>query len=95
MFIIFGLAAIFFAILNIISFIGGRETKWYRFISMALSLLTTGFIYQSDADYVVKSDFNALADVVPGTSRILWICIIASILLNGITLFSKPKEKDN
>ncbi len=92
MFILTGLAAILFAILNIRNYLNHRETKWFRFLSMTLTLITTGFIYQLDADYVLKNDFSALSDVVPSMSKILWVCLIASVLINGLTLFSKNKD---
>ena len=31
-------------------------------------------------------------DIMPGMSGTLWICVIASLLINGITLLAKAKR---
>jgi hypothetical protein len=91
MWVLFGVVAIIMAILNIIWYINNRETKWFRFISLAFTALTLCASYSQDAAWVLKEDWSALMDVVPTMSKAFWILTIVSILINGFSLFEKRK----
>ena len=90
MWIVLGIGAIIFAALNIIWGIRGRETKWFRFISLSLTALTMCAEYGLIKNWVVHEDWGALMDVVPGMTGALWFLVIASIVINGVSLFLKP-----
>lgn len=92
MWALFGSAAIVFAVLNIVWAIRGRETKWFRFISLSLTALTMCAEYGLIKNWVMYEDWNALTDVVPGMTGALWFLVIASIVINGVSLFFKPSR---
>ena len=89
MWIIFGLSAIVTACLNLYCWSRGRETKWFRFLSLSLTALTRCANYSHDAQWVLKEDWSALMDVVPSMSQYLWVMTVGSIALNGITLLPR------
>ena len=89
MWLLFGTGAILTAELNLICFLRKRECKWFRYASLSLTALTVCAIYCLDAGWVAAEDWSALMDVVPTMSKYLWMLVPCSILLNGITLFSK------
>lgn len=89
MWIIFGFSAIVTAILNLTWFALKRDSKIFRFASMALTALTVCAFYAQSAAWVAKQDWSALMDVVPSTSVLLWVLTCSSIVLNGISLFKK------
>lgn len=47
--------------------------------------------YSDGARRVRVEDWTGLLDIMPTMSTALWVCVIASILVNGITLFIKKK----
>lgn len=83
MWIVLGLLTIIFTYLNVKMALSHKEVKWYGFISLSLTALTTCSFYSQSADWVIKEDLSALMDVVPTMSIYLWIFIIISILING------------
>ena len=87
--IILGIIAIFFAIKNIIAWTHGKDPQKYRFLSLAFTSLTIFSFYYMGADFLSKGDIAGALDVVPTISKILFFCTIASIIINGITLFKK------
>lgn len=89
MWLIFGLAAIAAAALNLICCFTGKEAKYFRFSSLALTAMTVCAQYGMVNTWVLREDWSALMDVVPAMTRLLWLCVIASILINGISLFVK------
>ena len=89
MWIILGLSAIAAAGLNLFFWSMGKETKWFRFLSLSLTALTVCAIYSLDAGWVIMEDWPALMDVVPTMSRYLWVLVTGSILINSISLFPK------
>ena len=40
---------------------------------------------------VVNEDWGGLMDVLPSMSKMLWICVIISIVVNSITLLEDNK----
>ena len=95
MWILFGIGAIIFAVLNLIWTFQGRDktVKWFRFISMALTALTLCAFYSDGASRVVTEDWSGLMDVMPTMSIALWICTIASIAINSVSLLTEKNQK--
>ncbi len=89
MYLLIGLAAIITAVINLIQAFRHRETKYFRFISMALTALTMCAFYSDAAQLVLIEDWSAMIDILPAVSKVLWFCVGSSIFLNGITLFGK------
>ena len=87
--IIFGIAAIVTAVANIICSVLHKETKWFRFASLALTALTLCAFYGLAARIVLSEDWSAALDVIPTLSKPLWFLTIVSILLNSFSLFIK------
>lgn len=89
MWMFLGAAAIITAVLNIVWTIRKKDAKWFRFISLSLTALTLCAEYSLVEKWVLKEDWSALTDVVPGMVKVLLILTIASILINSISLFRK------
>lgn len=89
MWLLLGVAAIITAILNVVWTVRNQDARWFRFISLSLTALTLCAEYSLVKNWVLKEDWSALTDVVPGMSKTLWILTIASILINIISLFAK------
>jgi hypothetical protein len=89
MWLVLGSAAIITAVLNLIFWKQGKETGCYRFASISLTALTMCAFYSDSARRVSVEDWAGLMDITPAMSKALWVCVIASILINGITLFAK------
>ena len=87
--IILGIIAIFFTIKNIIAWTHGKNPQKYRFLSLAFTALTIFSFYYMGAEFLSKGDIAGALDVVPTISKPLFFCTIASIIINGITLFKK------
>ena len=92
MWLVSGLASIITAVLNLISWTQGKETGCYRFASVSLTALTMCAFYSDGAKRVMAEDWGGLMDIMPAMSSALWVCVIASILINGITLFAKKSR---
>ena len=92
MWALFGIGAIIFAILNISWGFRNKPAKWFRFGSMALTVLTMCAFYSDGANRVVSGDWGGLMDIMPTMSKTLWICCITSIILNSISLFSEKEQ---
>ncbi len=89
MWIVSGTAAIIAAICNVVWTMRGKDAAWFRFISLSLTALTLCAFYSMDAQWVIHQYWAALMDVTPTMSNALWVCTIASILINSISLFKK------
>ena len=89
MWVVFGVGAIITALLNVVWMLCHRETKWFRFISISLTALTVCALYGQMKHWVLVEDWSALMDAVPGVSGLLWFLTIASVIINGISLFQK------
>ena len=85
----FGIAAIIAAILNLSFCFSGKEAKYFRFASLSLTALTMCAMYSMINNYVSFGDWSAMMDVVPAMTKSLWFLVIASILINCISLFVK------
>lgn len=91
MWILFGVGAIIFAILNIVYTFQNKETKWFRYMSLSLTALTVCSFYSDGASRVLNEDISGLMDIMPTMSTALWICTIASIIIHSISLFKNKK----
>lgn len=89
MWLLFGIAAIITATLNIVRTVNHRDAKWFRFISLSLTAFTLCAFTSQYAHWAAIGDWSALQDVLPGMSRWMWILVGASVVINGISLFQK------
>ena len=89
MWLVSGMVAIVSAVLNIAWAAKGRESKWFRFISLSATALTLCAFYSIHAKWVINEDWIALMDVVPSMTRSLWVLTVLSVMINSITLFWK------
>ena len=68
---------------------------WFFFgvIAIVTALLNiTWTVMRKDAKWVINEDWSALMDVTPAVSKCLWICTIASIVINSVSLFKRPER---
>jgi len=89
MWLFFGITAIITAILNIIWTLRHREAKWFRFISLSFTALTMCSFYSLAYQWALTEAADQLLDVMPTLSKLLWFLTIASITINGISMFIK------
>ena len=89
MWMIFGVTAIITAILNMIWTLMYRDAKWFRFLSLSFTAFTVCAFYADAAQWVLAEDWDALIDVLPITSNMLWTLTVASVAINSISLFKK------
>jgi len=68
-----------------------KSSKWFGFISLSLTALTVCAFYSDAAMRVINEDWGGLMDILPSTSKALWICVIISILANSIMLLGDKK----
>lgn len=87
--LLFGIAAIMTAILNVIWTLRHREAKWFRFFSLSFTALTVCSFYARAAYWVLAEDWSALMDVLPTTANMLWFLTVTSVAMNGISLFGR------
>ena len=89
MWLFFGIIAMIMAVLNVVWTIRHREAKCFRFISLSFTALTLCAFYSQANHWATIGDSSALLDVMPTLSKALWFLTIASIIVNGISLFAK------
>ncbi len=87
MWLILGVGAIVFAILNVMRSVQNKEAKWFSYASLSLTALTLCAFYGAEASRVINEDWGGLMDIMPTMSAKLWACTVASILINSIALF--------
>ena len=92
MWILFGVAAIITAVLNVIFTIRQRNAKWFRFISLSLTAFTLCAFYTQANQWVLMEYWSALMDVLPTMSKLLWILTFTSVLINSISLFKNHNQ---
>ena len=91
MWMVLGIGAIVFTVLNLAWTINNKNAEWFRFAGLALTALTVCAFYADGAGRVAAEDWSGLMDIMPTMNRTLWICTVISILVNSISLF-KGKE---
>ena len=89
MWLLFGLAAILTAILNVGRTLQHREAKWFRFVSLSCTAFTLCAFLSKVNAWVSMEDWSALMDVIPSASKAMCILTVASIAINSISLFKK------
>lgn len=92
MWLFFCFIAIITAIFHLIWAAKGKDVKWFQFISLSFTAFTLCAFYCQVAKWVNHEDFTALMDVVPSTSKALWVCSVISVLINSVSLFGKKEE---
>lgn len=91
MWLSFGILAVIFAILNLVFAFKGKEAKYFRFMSMALTILTVWKVYDDDITRFFMKDFATIEDISGTMTKALFVCSAASIAINGITLFKEKR----
>lgn len=84
MWMIFGAAAIIFALFNIINY--KNKANIFRFLSMSFTSLTVCAFYADGAGRIVREDWGGLMDTMPTISKALWVCVILSIIINSYSV---------
>ena len=90
MWIIFGLAAIITAILNIMNY--KNRADIFRFLSLAFTSLTVCVFYADGAGRVIEEDWAGLMDTMPTIAKAFWLCVGISIAINSISLIKSYKK---
>ena len=90
MWLIFGGAAIFTALLNIMNYKNRADS--FRFLSLAFTSLTVCAFYADGASRLMIEDWAGLMDTMPTISKALWILVIISILINSVSLRATYKK---
>lgn len=91
MWIMFGVIAIVFAILNVLATLKKKKATLYRFISLSSTALTLCAFYADGARRIVSNDLSGLMDTMPTMSGFLWLCTLLAILINSVSLFKGNK----
>lgn len=92
MWLILGGASIIFALLNIMNY--KNRADFFRFLSLAFTSLTVCAFYADGAGRVIREDWAGLMDTMPSISKVLWICVALSIIINSISLIKSYKRKN-
>ena len=87
MWLLFGIAAVITAALNIVWTAKHRDAKWFRFLSLSCTAFTLCAFLSQASNWTLAEDWSALADALPGTAGTLWFLTGASVVLNSISLF--------
>ncbi|MBP3633965.1 MAG: hypothetical protein J6J43_05285 [Oscillospiraceae bacterium] len=91
MWVIFGSGAVLLAVLGVIRRFLHCDGTWCSYLSLSLTALTLCAFCTRIGIWVTKEDWSALADVMPGMSKVFWILTLASIVINAIGLFRKKQ----
>lgn len=91
MWLIFGILAMIFAILNIFNF--KKKSDIFRFLSLSFTSLTVCAFYADGASRVIIEDWAGLMDTMPTISKALWVCVALSIIINSISLIKSHRKK--
>ncbi|SEU21004.1 hypothetical protein [Enterocloster lavalensis] len=94
MWLFFGIGAIVLASFGVVWAVQDKKAKWFRFLSLSFTALTICAFYSDGASMVVKEEWSGLMDIMPTVSKALWVCTIASIVVNSISLLGE-KIKDS
>lgn len=90
MWLVFGVGAAAFALLNLWK--PGKKREVFRWASLSLTALALCAFYGDGAARVAGEDWGGLMDTMPTLSRALWILTAASILINGVDLFKVSRK---
>lgn len=87
MWLVFGVGAAAFVLLNLVK--PGKKREIFRWASLSLTALALCAFYGDGAARVAGEDWGGLMDTMPTLSRALWILTAVSIVLNGMDLLKK------
>lgn len=87
MWLVFGVGAAVFVLLNLVK--PGEKREIFRWASLSLTALALCAFYADGAARVARGDWGGLMDTMPTLSRALWILTAVSIVLNGMDLFKE------
>ena len=87
MWLVFGVGAAVFVLLNLVK--PGEKREIFRWASLSLTALALCAFYAAGAARVARGDWGGLMDTMPTLSRALWILTAVSIVLNGMDLFKE------
>lgn len=87
MWLVFGVGAVAFVLLNLVK--PGKKREIFRWASLSLTALALCAFYGDGAARVAAEDWGGLMDTMPTLSRALWILTVISIVLNGMGLFKE------
>lgn len=90
----FGVVSIVFSILGVVSEPNNAITKLFRFTGISATGITVWCFYADAARAAVNEDASYLFDVLPTVSNYLWMCILVSIMINGISLYREIRSKN-
>lgn len=93
MWMILGLLAIGATLVNLYTFSVGKDYKLPMAIALSLTALTVCADYSYLTTWVEAEDWSALADVIPGMGRALWVLTSISIILNLLPIFLELTRK--
>ena len=88
-----GIGATIPAILNLIRSFDHKKAKWFRFLSLVLTVFKLCAFYYDRAIRVDNEDWGGLTDIMSTMSKTLWVCAFASIIINAISLFRRKREQ--
>lgn len=106
MWLLFGFAAIITTMMNLYSvgydssqkkvYTTHKHNPRYGFAGLSLTALTVCAFYSDAAGRVVREDWSGLMDILPVRSKLLWVCVGASVLMNALPLIvGKNTEEKN
>lgn len=93
MWMILGLLAIGATLVNLYTFSVGKDYKLPMALALSLTALTVCADYSYLTTWVEAEDWGALADVIPGMGRALWVLTSISIILNLLPIFLERTRK--
>lgn len=88
MWLLLGIVAIISAFCNWVWAIRGKNPEIFRYISLSCTALTVCGFNQLYMNWVIAEDWYALMDCT-GVTTLLWVLVVLSILLNGVTLLHR------
>ena len=87
MWLVFGIAAVITAVLDVVWMLRKRRAKWFRFASLSFTAFTLYSFLTKVNGWVISEDWSALMDVLPAASGLMWVLTLASVAVNGICAF--------
>ena len=87
MWLVFGIAAVITAMLDVVWMLRKRRAKWFRFASLSFTAFTLCSFLTKVNGWVIREDWSALMDVLPAASEMMWVLTFASVAVNSICAF--------
>ncbi|CAM2810502.1 hypothetical protein ERTO105960_04020 [Erysipelothrix tonsillarum] len=95
MWIIFGILAALFVLLNLYRSLTGNFKHWYVYhiLSFACTIFFLLCEYMMILDYINLNDWIAMMDVMPMLISLTTGCALIALVLNGISLYFYMNKK--